>query len=71
MWRLPFTDGLVGPDKRPFPTFTSGFYRCDDEGCEGAWVFVSRGLGNSPHWLPRLFNHPQLAVIVLTQGTAP
>ncbi|MBE7005377.1 MAG: hypothetical protein E7425_14065 [Ruminococcaceae bacterium] len=65
VWRLPFTDGLIGTDLRPFPTFTSGFYRCTDEGCQRAWVFVSRGLGNSPHWLPRLFNHPQLAVIVL------
>ncbi|MBQ9459731.1 MAG: metallophosphoesterase [Oscillospiraceae bacterium] len=63
VWRLPFTDGVIGTDKRPFPSFTSGFYHCTDEGCDGAWVFVSRGLGNSPHWLMRLFNHPQLAVI--------
>ena len=63
VWRLPFTDGLIGPDKRPLPSFTSGFYRCED-GC-GMWVFVSRGLGNSPHYMPRLFNRPQVAVITL------
>ncbi len=63
--RLPFTDGLVSPDKSAFPSFTSGFYTCDD-GCGAhATVFVSRGLGNSPHWTFRLFNAPQVAVIEL------
>lgn len=66
--RLPFTDGLVDTMMTPFPSFTSGFYHCDDENCEGAWVFVSRGLGNSPHWALRLFNHPQVAVITLHKG---
>ena len=50
------------------PSFTSGFYHCTDEDCEGAEVFVSRGLGNSPKWAFRLFNRPQVAVITLKKG---
>ena len=65
VWRLPFTDGLINVEKELFPSFTSGFYQCDDGCLTPAWVFVSRGLGNSPHWAPRLFNHPQVAVITL------
>ncbi len=63
--RLPFTDGLVDTMLHPFPSFTAGFYQCDDGGHTPAWVFVSRGLGNSPHWTFRLFNRPQVAVITL------
>lgn len=68
VWRLPFTDGLIDSDMQWFPAFTSGFYHCTDANCPGAWVFVSRGLGNSPHRVPRLFNRPQVAVITLTRG---
>ncbi len=65
IWRLPFTDGLVSTEMQPFPSYTSGFYACDD-GCGGhATVFVSRGLGNSPRGVFRLFNAPQVAVITL------
>ena len=68
IWRLPFTDGLVSTDKQLFPSFTAGLYPCND-GCEPpAWVFVSRGLGNSPHWTFRLFNPPQVAVVTLRKG---
>lgn len=68
IWRLPFTDGLFSTNLRLFPSFTDGFYRCTDEGCEGAFVFVSRGLGNSPHFVPRICNRPQLAVITLEKA---
>ena len=68
IWRLPFTDGLVDTNLHLFPSFTSGFYHCTDENCEGAEVFVSRGLGNSPKWAFRLFNRPQVAVITLKKG---
>lgn len=68
IWRLPFTDGLVDTNLHLLPSFTSGFYHCNDEGCEGAEVFVSRGLGNSPKWAFRLFNRPQVAVITLKKG---
>ena len=68
IWRLPFTDGLVDTNMHLLPSFTSGFYHCTDEDCEGAEVFVSRGLGNSPRWAFRLFNRPQVAVITLKKG---
>ncbi len=60
IWRLPLTDGLLGAHGELFPTLTAGFYDY-----EGETVFVSRGLGNSPRYLPRVFNPPQLAVITL------
>lgn len=68
IWRLPFTDGLVDTNLNFLPTFTDGLYHCGDEDCEGAEVFVSRGLGNSPKWAFRLFNRPQVAVITLKRG---
>ena len=68
IWRLPFTDGVIDSSFHLFPSFTSGFYHCTDEGCAGAEVFVSRGLGNSPRFVPRLFNRPQTAVITLEKA---
>lgn len=68
IWRLPFTDGLVDPTMDWLPSFTSGLYHCTDEGCPGAEVFVSRGLGNSPTWAFRLFNRPEVAVLTLNKG---
>jgi len=67
IWRLPFTDGLIDSGRKWFPSYTSGFYTCDDGGHEPATVFVSRGLGNSPPNVPRLLNPPQVAVITLTR----
>lgn len=60
IWRLPLTDGVFGTNGELFPTLTDGFY---EHG--GATVFVSRGLGNSPRFLPRVGNPPQAAVITL------
>ena len=70
IWRLPFTDGLIDTQMNVFPSFTSGFYRCTDKHNSGnsAWVFVSRGLGNSPRGAFRLFNRPPVAVITLRKG---
>ncbi len=60
--RLPFTDGLIGTDRRFFPTWTSGVYTQGD-----STLFVSRGLGNNTAPIPgfRLFNRPELAVLEL------
>lgn len=57
--RLPFTDGLLGTDRRLFPSYTAGFYEAG-----GATVYVSRGLGNSGPSL-RLFNRPEITVLRL------
>lgn len=61
--RLPFTDGLLGTDRKLFPTWTAGVYTLGD-----STLFVSRGLGNNtvPIHGFRLFNRPDLAVLELT-----
>ena len=61
MIRLPFTDGLVGPQRDLFPTYTSGIYPMGDTN-----MLVSRGLGNHTG-LPRFMNNPQVVVAVLRQ----
>ena len=62
--RLPFTDGLVGNDRRLFPDHTSGLYEL-----EYGQLVVSRGLGNNPYTF-RLFNRPDLPVVVLRSKEA-
>jgi len=59
MVRLPFTDGLIGPQYEVFPTYTSGVYT------SGATnMVVSRGLGNHFGWT-RFLNNPQVVVLEL------
>ncbi|MCL1834812.1 MAG: metallophosphoesterase [Oscillospiraceae bacterium] len=57
--RLPFTDGLIGPSRDWFPTYTSGVYSMGSTN-----MVVSRGIGNHTGW-PRLFNNPQMVVVEL------
>ena len=57
--RLPFTDGLFGPQRDWFPTYTSGVYSMGDTN-----MVVSRGIGNHTGY-PRLLNNPQIVVAVL------
>ena len=57
--RLPFTDGLVGPSREWFPTFTNGIYEQGD-----TKMLVSRGVGNHTGY-PRFLNNPHIAVAVL------
>lgn len=57
--RLPFTDGLISPGRKLFPTHTSGIYT---EG--GTDMLVSRGAGNGEGTL-RLFNNPQVVSLKL------
>lgn len=61
--RLPFVGGLFGTDRRLFPAWDAGLYR------QGETVlYVSRGLGyTNVHF--RLFNRPEVAVIVLRRGS--
>ncbi len=57
--RLPFTDGLIGPNMRLFPSRTAGYYAL-----EQGQLVVSRGLGISAEPF-RLFNRPHLPVVIL------
>ena len=59
--RLPFTDGLIGPQREWFPTFTSGVYSL-----YGTSMVVSRGIGNHTGW-PRFLNNPEVMVVVLRE----
>lgn len=60
--RLPFTEGLIGPAREWFPTYTGGVYR---EG--GTAMLVSRGIGNHTG-VPRFLNNPEVTVAVLKKG---
>ena len=60
--RLPFTDGLMGPQRDWFPTYTSGIYTSGKTS-----MVVSRGLGNHTG-IPRVFNNPHLVVVELKRG---
>ena len=59
MVRLPFTDGIIGPQLDLLPTYTSGIYSRD-----GTDMVVSRGLGNHFGWT-RFMNNPEVVVVVL------
>lgn len=61
--RLPFVGGLFGTDRRLFPACDAGLYRQGETA-----LYVSRGLGyTNVHF--RLFNRPEVAVIVLRRGS--
>lgn len=61
--RLPFVGGLFGTDRRLFPSWDAGLYRQGETA-----LYVSRGLGyTNVHF--RLFNRPEVAVIVLRRGS--
>jgi len=59
MVRLPFTDGLIGPQNDFFPTHTSGVYKEDN-----TKMIVTQGLGNHLGWT-RFLNNPQVVVVEL------
>lgn len=61
--RLPFVGGLFGTDRRLFPAWDAGLYQQGETA-----LYVSRGLGyTNVHF--RLFNRPEVAVIVLRRGS--
>ena len=60
--RLPFTDGLVGPNFDLLPTYTNGVYTMETTN-----MVVSRGLGNHIGW-PRFLNNPHIAAAVLKRA---
>ena len=61
--RLPFVGGLFGTDRRLFPAWDAWLYRQGETA-----LYVSRGLGyTNVHF--RLFNRPEVAVIVLRRGS--
>ncbi|MGN7938478.1 metallophosphoesterase [Metabacillus sp. 22489] len=61
-YRIPFVGGLIAPDQGLFPKYTSGKYKSDN-----TTMIVNRGLGNSI--IPfRIFNRPEIVVVILSSG---
>ena len=60
--RLPLTDGVIGPGRQMFPTWTAGVYTLGE-----STLFSTRGLGNNTTPIPgfRLFNRPEISVLEL------
>lgn len=59
IWRLPFTDGLIGNEFELFPSYMAGFYEEN-----GSTLFATRGLGNSGRSF-RVGNRPEIAILTL------
>lgn len=59
MVRLPFIGGLLSPERKLFPKYSSGVYKLNNKE-----LIVSRGLGHSKPGM-RLFNMPEIVSITL------
>jgi predicted MPP superfamily phosphohydrolase len=61
-WRLPLIleNGLLAPNQGFFPKYTNGEYFFGE-----TELIVSRGLARESTMIPRLFNRPEIVVIVL------
>ena len=57
--RLPVLGGLLGTDRKLFPTYSAGLYHTRTYD-----LLVSRGLGNTAP-VPRLFNPPEIVCVTL------
>lgn len=70
VWRLPIWDkGILSTDRTLFPAYDGGLYELEN----GSACVVSRGLGSNtvPFRAFRLFNRPDLPLIVLQREEAP
>ena len=61
--RLPFTDGLIGPSREWFPSYTKGVYSMGDTN-----MVVSRGVGNHTG-VPRFLNNPEVVVVTVVASS--
>lgn len=64
MIRLPFVGALLSPERKFFPKYSEGKYFIKDK-----ILVVNRGLGSGKLAF-RLFNRPELSVIILTKTTS-
>jgi len=58
--RLPFINGLYAPNQGWFPKYAGGAYQLDN-----VTLIVSRGLSLTHPSLPRIFNPPELVIIII------
>lgn len=60
-WCIPFTHiGLGAPQQGFLPQYTSGVHNLEDK-----HLLISRGLVRHYHYLPRLYNNPEIVVLTL------
>lgn len=60
-WRIPFTkQGLIGPQQGLMPKYTDGIHDMD-----GSLMYISRGLASGDSRIPRLYNNPEVGMIIL------
>ena len=62
-WNLPVIGPVVAPGQGLFPKLVSGIHRRHN-----TFMVISRGLGNSGIAFQRLFNKPEVVVVVLKQS---
>lgn len=61
-WRLPGINfGLFSPNQGLFPKYTSGFYEYEE-----MKLLVGRGLSRESTSIPRIFNPPEVIVLILS-----
>jgi predicted MPP superfamily phosphohydrolase len=61
-WRLPFVDfSLLAPGQGLFPKYTSGLYDL-----QNGKIAVSRGLARESTIIPRIYNRPEILIIIFT-----
>lgn len=60
-WRIPGTDiGIAAPQQGLLPKYISGVHTLDH-----SLLVISRGLSRHYHYIPRLYNNPEIVVIDL------
>lgn len=67
IFRIPLVDiGLLGTNRKLFPQYDGGLYQLEG----GGFCYVSRGLGSNtvPFHAFRLFNRPDMPLIILHSG---
>jgi len=65
-WNLPGIGPIFSPGQGLFPRLVSGVHWR-----HGAALVISRGLGNSGVAFQRLFNKPEVVVVVLKKAVKP
>lgn len=60
-WRIPFTkQGIAGPQQGLFPKYTDGIHDMN-----GSLMYISRGLASGDGRIPRLYNNPEVGIIIM------
>lgn len=62
-WRIPLINrGIIGPQQGFFPKYADGIHDLN-----GHKMYISRGLASADGRIPRLYNNPEVGMIILKQ----